>query len=140
MMRMSRVREPIDAGDAGPEVSKRIKNWVMGVRFRKSSEFATDKFYLSLLGSISGHDARQLCCTGLFPQTISIPQVLSFRETLFCDSVHCRIEPQGCLRKVLSDIRFKGICENMSCVIRESQVREPIDANPYVSKKQKIRG
>jgi hypothetical protein len=35
------------------------------------------------------------------------------RETLFCDSVHCRIESQGRLRKVLSDIRFKGICENM---------------------------
>jgi hypothetical protein len=34
VMRMSRVGEPIDAGDAGPEVSKRIKNWVMGVRFR----------------------------------------------------------------------------------------------------------
>jgi hypothetical protein len=92
----------------------------MGVRFRKSSEFATGKFHLSLLESISDHDARQLCCTGLLLQTISNPQVLSFRETLFCDSVHCRIESKGSLRKVLSDIRFKGIGEKMSYVIRES--------------------
>jgi hypothetical protein len=32
---------------------------------------------------------------------------------VFCDSVHFRIESKGRLRKVLPDIRFKGIGENM---------------------------
>jgi hypothetical protein len=73
----------------------------------------TVKFYLSLLGSNSGHDARHRRPTGLILQALQTSQVLSFRETLFCDSIHCRIESKGCLRKVLSDIRFKGICENM---------------------------
>ena len=50
----------------------------------------TDKFYLSLLGSVSGHDARHRCLTGLFLQSISIPQVLSPREALFRLSLHSR--------------------------------------------------
>jgi len=33
----------------------------------------TDKFYLSLLGSISGRDACHRCCTGLVLQSLSIP-------------------------------------------------------------------
>jgi len=62
--------------------------------------------------SPSAH-ARHRRPTGLIHQALQTSQVLSFRETLFRDSVHCRIESKGCLRKVLSDIRFKGICENM---------------------------
>jgi hypothetical protein len=62
--------------------------------------------------SPSAH-ARHRRPTGLIHQALQTSQVLSFRETLFCGSVHCRIESKGHLRKVLSDIRFKGICENM---------------------------
>jgi len=62
--------------------------------------------------SPSAH-ARHRRPTGLIHQTLQTSQVLSFGETLFCDSVHFRIESQGRLKKVLSDIRFKGIGENM---------------------------
>jgi hypothetical protein len=41
--------------------------------------------------STSAH-ARQRRPTGLIHQAYQTSQVLSFRETLFCDSVHCRIE------------------------------------------------
>ena len=43
----------------------------------------TVKFYLSLLGSNSGHDARHRRHTGLILQALQTSQVLSFRETLY---------------------------------------------------------
>jgi hypothetical protein len=48
----------------------------------------TDKFYLSLFGP--GRDARRLCRPEPFLQSISIPQVPSSREALFCRSLHNR--------------------------------------------------
>jgi hypothetical protein len=42
------------------------------------------------LGWVSGRDARHRCRTGLFLQSISIPQVLSPREALFRLSLHSR--------------------------------------------------
>jgi len=67
--------------------------------------------------------ARHRRLAGLIHQALQTSQVLSFRETLFCDSVHCRIESKGSLRKVLSDIHFKGIGENMGS--RSSSLFKP---------------
>jgi hypothetical protein len=75
--------------------------------------YGTDKFYLSLFGMVSGHDARHRCGAGLIHQALQTSQVLSFRETLFCDSVHCRIESKGSLREAMSHRCIQGICENM---------------------------
>jgi hypothetical protein len=59
----------------------RLKNLDGGKVFDNHSEIirlllsgeGTDKFYLSLLGSVSGHDARHRCCTELVSQSLSIP-------------------------------------------------------------------
>jgi hypothetical protein len=77
------------------------------------ASIGTDKFYLSLFGMVSGRDARHRCGAGLIHQALQTSQVLSFRETLFCDSVHCRIESKGSLREAMSHRCIQGICENM---------------------------
>jgi hypothetical protein len=41
-------------------------------------------------GETSGHDAPHRCGAGLFLQSLSISQVLSSREDLFCRSLHGR--------------------------------------------------
>jgi hypothetical protein len=56
----------------------------------KYQDDGTDKFYLSLLGSISGRDSRHRCRTGLFFRSLPIPQVLCSQEGLFCLSLHSR--------------------------------------------------
>jgi len=49
---------------------------------------------------VSGHDARHRCRTGLFLQSLSIPQVLSPREDLFCLSLHSGSKLKGSLREI----------------------------------------
>jgi hypothetical protein len=56
----------------------------------KYQDDGTDKFYLSLLGSISGRDARHRCRTGLFLRSLPIPQILSSQEDLFRLFLHSR--------------------------------------------------
>jgi hypothetical protein len=48
---------------------------------------------------VSGHDARHRCRTGLFLQSLSIPQVLSPREDLFCLSLHSGSKLKGSLMR-----------------------------------------
>jgi hypothetical protein len=58
---------------------------------------------LEPLGLISGCDAHHQCCTGLFLQSLSIPQVLSCREALFRHTLHSRPQLEGSIREIMSN-------------------------------------
>jgi hypothetical protein len=61
--RVGAIRCELESGKARLELGKNINARYVG----------TDKFYLSLLGLVSGRDACHRCCTGFVLQSLSIP-------------------------------------------------------------------
>jgi hypothetical protein len=77
-----------------------------------SAPTGTDKFYLSLLGSVFGHDARHRCGSELVASLFRFNRY-SPVEKLYSVFLYSRPQLKGYLREALSNRCVKGIGKDM---------------------------